>query len=188
MKINKIIKTWKEVFMNWKYPLLTTTLAVFFYLVNVVISNWKILFSFYPEFGFLKTINLFFSLVIGFGATLKLSSYMSLLIISVLFGMLFSLITYKTLIIKTTSGKSGVFVVGGIFLGMIAPGCAACGVGSLSLFGLSSAFLVFLPLGGLEISLLAIGILFFSIMKISEDMSSAGTCEINFYKSERRLK
>lgn len=188
MKINKIIKTWKEVFMNWKYQLLTITLAVFFYLVNVMISNWKTLLSFYPEFGFLKTINLFFNLTIGFGNTLKFSSYVSLLVTGALFGLLFSLITYKTLIIKTATGKTGTFVVGGIFLGMIAPGCAACGVGLLSLFGLSSAFLVFLPLEGLEISLLAIGILFFSIMKISEDMSSAGTCEINIYKSERRLK
>ena len=81
--------------------------------------------------------------------------------------------------IKSSSGKTfGFFGTTGIFLGILAPGCIACGVGLLSVFGISAAVLSSLPFEGLELSLLAIGILSFSTYKITGDINKGIVCEI----------
>ncbi len=122
-------------------------------------------------------------LLAGFGNTIKPLSYISIIIISLLFGLLFSLIIYKTKMIKTTFGKTGIFASLGLFIGALAPGCAACGIGLFSFFGLSSAFLIFLPFQGLELSILSIGILAFSIMKISSGMYK---CDVIIPKEKKK--
>jgi len=187
MNLSVITTIWKRVFRNWKYVVLTVFIAISFYSVNAIISNWKTLTSLYSSLNFLGTFKLFLILLVGFGNTIKLHSYISLIIISVLFGLLFSLITYKTITIKATTGKTGVFASLGIFIGALAPGCAACGVGLLSLFGLSAAFITFLPFDGLELSILSIGILSFSTFKISEGIHKGNVCEVNVNRTERRF-
>ncbi len=178
MKFKELLKAWKDVFGNWKYSALALFIMLIFYSINVVISNLDNL-AFYNKFGFFGGIKFLFGLFLGFKDRIFFSSFISLVIIAILFGMLFSLITYKTKMIKNTSGKvMGFFGTTGIFLGILAPGCAACGIGLLSLFGISAAFLAFLPFGGLELSFLAMGILGFSIFKISKDIKKGVVCKI----------
>ncbi len=185
MNIQQISNTWKNVFGNWKYLILTAIVAILFYSINAIIGNWKSLSLFYGSLGFFGSIKFFFILFWNFGQTIKFSSFISLIFISILFGMLFSLLIYKTKMVKTTIGKTSIFASIGIFIGVLAPGCAACGVGLLSLFGLSAAFLSFLPFGGLEISILSIGLILFSIVKISNNMY---TCNIPIRKNDIKLK
>jgi hypothetical protein len=149
---------------------LAVFVALLFYSLNVFINNWTTFFSFYSALGFFGTGKLFFTLLFGFGNTIRLSSYLSLLVTSVFFGLLFSLVVYKVNILKVALGSAGIFASLGIFLGALVPGCVACGVGLLSLLGLSAAFLTFLPLQGLELSILSIFILSFAILKTSDDM------------------
>ena len=120
--------------------------------------------------NFFFGIKFFFVLFFGFKETIIYSSFVSLVTISVLLGILFSLITYKTVMIKKSSNGIGVLGTTGIFLGILAPGCAACGIGILSALGFGAAVLTFLPFNGLEISFLAIWILLFSVAKISKDI------------------
>ncbi len=169
---------WKRVFSNWNYLILGIIIALLFYSLNVIIADYKTLFSFYSSLGFLGTINFFFSLLIGFKETIKMSSYISLLVISLLLGMLTSLIFYKANVIKGNSTKNIGLISGiGIILGAFIPGCAACGIGLASALGIGGAFLTFLPLKGLELSILSILILTIAIFKISED-----SCKIMFNK------
>lgn len=188
MKFIKLALVMKKVFRNWKYIILTTFIAFSFYSINAIISNWKTLPSIYSAIGLFGTVKFFLILLWGFGTTIKLHSYISLIIISILFGLLFSLITYKTIMIKTTTGKVGIFASVGIFIGALAPGCAACGVGILSLFGLSAAFITFLPFDGLELSILSMGILSFSVYKISEGIHKGNVCKIKVNMNERRYE
>lgn len=71
----------------------------------------------------------------------------------------------------SASGSGGSMV--GVALGLVGAGCAACGsallLGVLSLFGASGLLLV-LPLGGLELSLLAVGALLLSTYWLADGM------------------
>lgn len=178
MKLKDLFSTLEEVFSNWKYSLSAILIFVVFYSVNVFISNFSTIISYYGRFGFFQGTQFFFTIFFVFRQTVSFSSFISIVLIGVLFGILFSLIAYKTNIAKGTSRKIGFFGTIGIFLGVLAPGCAACGVGLLSLLGLSAVAITFLPFDGLELSWLAIGILGFSIIKISQDIRKGGICKI----------
>ena len=177
-KIKDVVSVCKDVFSNWKYVMLAMVTGLVYYTINVLISNVENL-AFYNKFGFFGGIKFFFGLFLGFKNRIFFSSFLSLMAIAILFGMLFSLIIYRTKMIKSTSGKMmGFFGTTGIFLGVLAPGCAACGIGLLSLFGFSAAILTLLPFGGLELSILSIGILGFSVFKLSKDIKKGIVCEI----------
>ena len=178
MESKNKISTLKEIFKKPKYALITILVSVLFYSLNAIIKNWKLLVSMFSSSGFFKTINLLFSLTAGFGNTVKESSHISLILISILFGILFSLILYKVKIIKSEDKKIGIIASIGIFIGVLAPGCAACGVGLLAVFGISAAILSLLPFAGLEISILAIIILTYSINKILEKIKNGNACPI----------
>lgn len=186
---NNLLSIWKQVFGNWKYAVLAISIMASFYILNVFINEFQSITQFYGRFGFTKGSAFFWSLTLGFHETILFNSVITLWIITLLIGLLFSLITYRTMMIRSTIGKNGAGFIGitGIFLGIIAPGCAACGIGLLSLLGISAAAISFLPYDGLEISWLAIGILGFSVFKISKEIRKGIACEVpkkhNFYKN-----
>ncbi len=178
MKVKELFSVWKDVFSNWKYLITAIVTGFVFYSINVLISNFDNL-AFYNKFGFFGGVKFFFTLFLDFKNRIFFSSFLSLIAIALLFGMFFSLIIYKTNMVRNTGGKMmGFFGTAGIFLGVLAPGCAACGIGLLSLFGVSAAVLGSLPFGGTELSMLAIGILGFSIFKISKDIKKGIVCKI----------
>ena len=180
-----VIDVWRIVFGNWRYSLLAVVIAMLFYLINVLISNFKTIIGFYSLLGFLGSIKFFFNLAIGFKNLIILSSFISLIIISVLLGLSLSLLIFKTRAMEMKNKRLGIFGGLGIFFGVLAPGCAACGLGLLPLLGLSAIILNFLPLKGLEISLLAIVILSITTFKISKSLIKCDACQIKI-KSERR--
>ena len=189
MKLREIVDVWKKLFSNWKYLGLLIIVAFSFYSFNVLLNSWNTINAFYANTGFIQTLKFFFILFFGFYNVIKLHSYISLLIISVLFGILFSLLIYKvnagSIMKNKKAGFAGTI---GVFLAVLAPGCAACGIGLLSVLGLSAAFFTFLPFEGLELSILAIGILSFSIFKITKDMNNCDACQIKLSGIERRYK
>ena len=62
--------------------------------------------------------------------------------------------------------KIGALSFTGMFLGIFALGCTACGLGLVAFFGLAASFAT-LPFKGLEISILAMIILTVSIFRFS---------------------
>ena len=174
---NKIDTLW-NVLRKPKYFLIAISVSFLFYSLNPVIKNWRFLISTFSSSGFIKTINLFTNLTIGFGNTIKESSHISIILVSILFGVLLSLIFYKIKIIKSEDKKIGIIASIGIFIGALSPGCAACGVGLLAIFGVSAATLSLLPFAGLEISIIAIIILTYSINKILEKIKNGNICNI----------
>jgi len=186
--IKSIFHTWKVIFGNFKYLLLAIVVAVAFYTFNVLLPNFKALISFYSSLGPFGTARLFLLLMIGFWNTIRLHSFITLIIISILFGMLVSIISFRVSgnVISRNGKKHGVLGGVGIFLAALVPGCAACGIGLLSVLGLSTAFLTFLPFEGLELSILAIGILVFVILKTSKDLTECDVCKVNLNFDETK--
>lgn len=169
MELNRVFRHWKRVLGNWKYGLAALIVAFLFYALNVLLAQWKSLISFYSLFGFFGTIVFFFRLIVGFGNTILLHSYISLIVISLMIGMLFSLIFYKVFIIKVRSEGGGLIASIGVFIGALIPGCAACSLGLASILGIGGALIAFLPFDGLELSVLAVVILGIAIFKTSND-------------------
>ena len=177
--MNKMFRFWKEVFSHFKYITSTLIIALLFYSLNVVILNFRTILSFYSYLGFLGSIKLFLSFLIDLEETIKIGSFISLIIISMLLGLLFSLISYKTNTLKKANNKSLGFISSiGVILGVLAPGCAACGIGLASSLGISAVFLSLLPLKGLELSIFSIVLLMIAIFKISSD-----SCKVMFNKN-----
>lgn len=183
MKPKEIFKTWKKVF-SFRYLLLAIILAIAFYSLNIIISNFGSLSSFYLSKGFFATLKFFFIMALGFYNVVPISSYIVFIIVSILFGFLISLIFYKVNANISLSKSTRFFGVFGVFLGALFPGCAACGIGLLAVLGIGTAFLTFLPFKGLELSVLAVIILGFSIVKMTNDINDCKACEIKFNTSE----
>src|SRR3989338_9381740 len=179
----QIFGTWRKVFTNWKCLAVTIIIALSFYSANVFVSSWSSLKGFYSTLGFFQTIKFFFILFAGFKETIMFHSFISLIIISILFGMLFSLVEYKVRIGQGTGGKKvGLFGGIGLFLAAFAPGCAACGVGLASALGIGAGALSFLPYGGFELSIASIGILGFTIVNVTKNMY---VCKLKNLNNER---
>jgi len=169
--VKVIPDVWKNVYEEKKYVITTITIALAFFLLNVLIANFKSLLQFSKSIGILATTKLFFTVSLSFYETIKLSSYISLIIISIMLGMLFTLIIYKINLGKINPNKkTGFFATIGITLAALAPGCAVCGVGILSVLGISSGFLTILPYNGLELSIISIAILAYAIKKVTSEM------------------
>lgn len=106
------------------------------------------------------------------------------IIISVLFGLNISLLTYY--IRKVRSGmkgisSTGVAGLGGLMSGVLGIGCAACGTfiltSVLTLFGVSG-IIAYLPLGGEEFGLLGVGLLLYSLYILSKKIAEPLLCRI----------
>lgn len=105
---------------------------------------------------------------------------LSFAIISLLFGIYFSLILYKFNLTKKQR-KTG--IIGGFFgfigfiIGSFAAGCPTCGAFLLGLFGAPLA-LMYLPYDGMELRILSILILGTSIYFMTKSLSKCKDCEI----------
>lgn len=166
----------KKIFQQSKYITLSIIIATIFYLLNVIIINFKNIISIFNSLGFVEVLKSFYTFSKLLYQSIEIQGFISLIIISMLTGILLSLLIYRY---KHINKESNVKITTsiGLFLGIILPGCASCGIGLAAILGLSSS-LLFLPLKGLEISILAIIIISYSIIKTSKAISKVEKCEI----------
>ncbi|RMD67898.1 hypothetical protein D6817_00225 [Candidatus Pacearchaeota archaeon] len=174
--MQEVLRNLRIVYSRPKYIALLLAVSLAFYELNVLAFNLPSL-GYLASLGILKGGELLVSFSLGLPSIMSRSSFYALLVISVLLGMLVSLMVFK--VSSRAEGNGGYFGFVGMLLGSIAPGCAACGIGLLPLLGISTAFLTFLPLKGLELSLLAILVLGFSIARISKDLTRCESCKLN---------
>jgi len=179
MNIKNSLTTLKKVFKNPYYIILAFLIALLFYEINVFILNYNTIITIYSITGLFSSLQLLLFSSLNLQNFILKSSLIFLIMISILIGLLFSLIIYKTKMLKSENKKIGILATAGIFLGALAPGCAACGIGLITVLGLGTAVLTFLPFKGLEISALSVIILLFAVFKISNDMFA---CKIKIHK------
>ena len=178
VKLKEVLNVWKTVFSRLRYIIFLIAGFLIFYLLNVFLININNIKSVYGALDFSGFMTFLLSLILEFKNTVIFSSFVSVVIVGILFGFLFSLIMFK---INSNIAKSSSGFIGGlgVFLGVLAPGCAACGIGVVSALGLSAGFLSVFPYEGLELSFLAMVILAFAIFKTSKDLTRCDICKIN---------
>lgn len=104
--------------------------------------------------------NLLIALLAGMWTAMSQLSLALLVIIAILTGVNFAL-TVQRLQTLRASSKIHLAVGGSSLLGIVGSGCASCGLPILAFLGLSGA-IFYLPFQGLELSILAIILLFVS--------------------------
>ncbi len=180
--MKEVATVWKRVFKNFRYIALLFVVAFVFYLLNGFIANIPNIKASFELFGFFRGIWFLFFLSLKFFDRLELFALIGNIILSILLGILASLLAYRKSLIKVDRAKKTSLLSGiGILLGVAAPGCAVCGVGLFSLLGLSSA-LVVLPFNGREVVFIAIAVVTFSIFRISRKLYNP-SCELNLEKN-----
>lgn len=183
MGIKEVFYVWKNVFKNINYSFLMVFIALFFYALTALISNISNIKSFSSAYGIINGIGFGVGIIQRFHQTTLPSSLLTILIISFLSGMLFTLLIYRYIVLKSSDNKGKLFGSLGIFIGIAAPGCAVCGIGLAALIGIGGS-IASLPFQGMEISWLAILILCYSIIKISNNFL---TCK-GFYTYDNSKK
>jgi len=173
-----LTQTWKKVFGNWKYLLLAVFVAFIFYVIEAILTNLRYIFVLKNTIGFWRMLTKLHLFVENYPAFTPSLTLAVIILISILLGIFFSLIIYKTRALSSFSGKTGFFTSLSISLGIIGPGCSACGLGLLPALGLGSAALTFLPFGGLSILIISAGILLILIYKLSKDINKGIVCQV----------
>ena len=97
---------------------------------------------------------------------------------SILFGINLALAFFRRNIIKNANNtKPTILGVGGTLATIVAPGCPPCGASFLALFGAPLGLLA-LPFRGLEIKILSIILLSFSIYLLAQSIERKLSCKI----------
>jgi len=150
----------KEVYFSKKYFLVTFSLALAIFLFNILVNNYRIIFS---DFSF----SLFFSLISGTLASMTTLSIALLIIMSVLAGV----VTAMTMFLVKRQVKGSLKASSSsILVSLIAPACPSCAIGLLSVLGFGG-FLAVLPFKGLELGFLGIGLLMVSTVYLSNKIT-----------------
>ena len=174
-KVGKAMWTLGAVMKRWKYLVLALIIAMTTFAGNFYTSNFKLLLS------ETSTPDVFFKLLgdlfVGGITNYPWHTIIMLGIISVLTGIVIALIVFKLRLKTRVKNQGGVKATFGIILGLLAPSCASCGLGLISIVGLSSVP-VFLPFKGMEIGILSIALLAYSIYSLCYNMSECKECKI----------
>ena len=185
-RLKNILNLWKNVLGSKNYIFIVLGVTLIFYIFNALISNFRSITYAIKNSGFSEGILFGFTLIWNFKNSILFSSLITLLLIGFLTGILVSLMTYRFKSMKKNNlQKVGILTSAGIFLGILAPGCAACGVGLVGLFGLSGS-LASLPFQGKEINVIAIGLLSFSIINISRKIALPISCDVGSYNQKMK--
>ena len=176
MALRDIPIAFKTVFSRAKYIAISFFIALLFFAINIYIPNTSIILNSIKNFRFGYTIPLLGYLFAGGMGFMMAHTLAILIIISILFGAAVSLMAYRINNIKAgLAGKKTTAIA--VILGFAAPGCAVCGIGLLPLLGLGSV-IAYLPFQGLEIGILSIGLLVFSISALSKGITRGNLCAI----------
>lgn len=184
--LNEVLKVWKNVFANFRYLILALFTAFLFYLLNGLFLNIKNFFTTFELLGELGALKLVLISSFYFVNEINLANAIGIIFLSLFFGVFISLLVYRFRRIDKKDREKIGFLGGiGIFLGLAAPSCVACGIGLLSLLGFSS-FLAVLPFGGKEVVFGSLILVAISIFTISRKLYNP-VCNINsMEKAERR--
>ncbi len=177
MKIKESLQSILSVVSRLKYLAILLVVSFIFFSFGVIPRNISLLFSLLGKTTILEYFNVVLSLYHGWFNETLLVSIIILITISILVGVTISLMVFKINSRKKFSSSASKSGSAGIILGILVPACIPCGMGLLSLLGLSS-LLFFLPYQGLEIGIVSIAFLLYSILVMGKDINNCRTCQV----------
>lgn len=159
-----VIQAGREVFSRKSYLAVSLVSAFVLYSLNAVVQNFRLL-----KGNF--SLPLLWSLVMGLKETFTPFSYILLILISVLGGVVLTFSIYLLRRQVSMGASAGIGAVAAI----VAPACPSCALGVLGSIGLGG-LAGFFPLGGVEIALFALLLLLISIAYLSSKIASPAVC------------
>ena len=120
--------------------------------------------------------NLLLALLGGMWTAMSTTSLVLLIIVAILTGANLTLVVKRIREIRA-SRKMSLVVGGSSILGIVGSGCASCGLPILAFLGLSGA-IFYLPFRGLELSILAIILLFVSLFSLIKQYTKQAICVV----------
>ena len=156
IKLSVIPKVLREVYSERKYFFFSGLFSLLVFSLNALIGNYKLIAS---QFSLL----LFFDLIIGVHSTMSKVSFLFLIIVSILSGIVFSLSIF---LFKRQIHYSRGVGLSGLISSILVPACSSCALGLAGILGISG-FLSLLPFKGLELGVLGIALLIVSLVYLS---------------------
>ncbi|MDP3916805.1 MAG: hypothetical protein Q8Q42_00785 [Nanoarchaeota archaeon] len=171
------MKSTIKIFLRFRYILLLITTSFLFFSLSILPKNFDAIFSLSKRLSFAEYMKFIIALYKGSLTDAYLHSTVILIIISVLIGIVVSLITFKVIANSRLMGNISKSGAAGTFVGMLVPVCAPCGIGLLSLIGIGGV-IAYLPYQGTELGILAILLLLYSIYSLSKSINGCASCRI----------
>jgi len=131
--------------------------------------------------SFIYTWNLLIALLAGMWTAMSRLSLLLLVVVAILTGINLTMVVQRLQTIRS-SGKMSFMVGGSFLLGIVVSGCASCGLPILAFLGLSGA-VFYLPFQGIELSLLAIILLFISLRVLMKENAKQAVCDVDVHTS-----
>ncbi len=165
-----------------QYFVITLVLSVFIFLFALYLPQKDFVAAILAEntFSFLTKLRLIVGASGSFITNFSLFSQLSIIIISLLFGINGAFLVYY-LIRKVAADVASGLSLFGIIGGLFGVGCSACGSVLLSSFiGVAGTVQILgvLPFHGKEFSIFGIGLIMFSILYIAKKIARPPTCSI----------
>lgn len=164
--MKNIPRALKEVYAKKQYIVITLLFAFFIFSLNVLIINYKLLIS---NFSF----SLLFAFLIGSVEMMSIGSFIFMILVSLLSGVVLSMSVF--VLLRQIAHSIGMGT-SGVLLSIAAPSCPSCAIGLFSVIGLGG-FLSILPFRGLELRFLAAAVLLASVAYLAKKISTK-TCSI----------
>lgn len=164
--IDNTRKAFYEVYAEKKYVAISMLFGLVVFSLNAVIRNYRLLWS---EFSF----SLLFNLIISVHSTMSTVSFLFLIIVSLLSGIVLSLSLF--LLRRQITYGAGIGLTG-IVTSILTPACSSCALGLAGIIGVSGT-LTLLPFKGMELGALGIVLLLISLVYLSGKIT-ATVCEI----------
>ena len=164
--LNNIVQALAEVYVEKKYFFYSGLFSLLVFSLNALIGNFKLVAS-------QLSLLLIFDLIVSTHSTMSTVSFLFLVIISVLSGIIFSLSLF--LVKRQISYGAGIGL-SGIIASVLTPACSSCALGLAGILGISG-FLSVLPFKGMELGVLGIIFLGGSLIFLSRKIVS-NVCEI----------
>jgi len=161
MSFRLLFKVLKEELLSLKSILLVIFLSLVFIAISISLINIQSFISLFANsYSFSSKLDIFIAIFLGTFTATSIADITLVAIMGILFGVNMTLIINKFWVLKRRGNLR--LMAGTGIISVFAAGCASCGLSFASLIGIS-AVLAILPFGGIEIYILAIGILLLSI-------------------------
>lgn len=149
------------IYKNLFYIFLTVSISSLVYTFNALILNFGVVWSFLSQGEFSTAMNISKTLITGFPGSTSSAVLFLIIVMSVLSGVLFSLVVFS---LTNSDKKPGTETgaLGSVLVASGVSGCAVCATGAVSLAGIAFS-LSFLPFNGVELNVLTVFILFYAV-------------------------
>ncbi|MEK6903375.1 MAG: hypothetical protein AABW64_01880 [Nanoarchaeota archaeon] len=168
-----------------KYLALFFAVTILFFLFNLLMQNLRLLIGGITKYSWNSYIIIFANVFVGSLAMLPLHSRVLLVMISILVGVVLSLLVFKISVARKQAFIGTKSATLGAIFGLAVPACAACGIGLLSLIGLGSV-LWYLPFKGTEVAVISVVFLSFAVYQLNNGLKECDVCQINLKRTKHK--